>query len=139
MANGKEKLEKKSEGVSAGTIDRVIDYAFNPSREKIREMTIVDRLQARYFPMLDTINLGRQYCMEVAIYRQDKKVYKVKFNKEKPIMPNLLEEFVYRTAQWQKSIAGKNLEKATDIALAEIETKFGGEEDMFKGEDVWKE
>ena len=109
--------------VTAGTIDKVIDLAFNPTRDKIREVTIIDRMQGRLFPQLDMINMMRHYVLEVAYYRQDKEAYKVTFKKEMPIQPDALEEFIYRTAQWQKSIAGKNLERATDIALAETETK----------------
>ena len=131
--------KKKDEEVSvSGAVGKVIDLAFNPSREKIREMTMVDRIQARNFPLLDMINKGRQYCIEVATYLEDPKQYKKLFGEDKPKIPNLLDEFLFRTAQWQKSIAGKNLEKATDIALAEIEAQGEGEEDVFK-EDAWKE
>jgi len=135
----KKKPEEVEQKVSAGTIDRVIDLAFNPSREKIREMTMVDRIQARNFPLLDMINMGRQYCIQVAMYRFDPKKYKKEFGVDKPEIPNLLDEFIFRTAQWQKSVAGKNLEKATDIALAEIEGKIDDGEDLFGKEDAWKE
>ncbi len=116
--------------VSAGPVDKVIELAFNPSREKIREVTIIDRLQGRLFPLLDMINTGRQYIIEVALYRQDKDAYFKEFKKKKPIPPNLLDEYIFRAAQWQKSVGGKNLERATDIALAETEVK-GGEEDIY--------
>lgn len=109
--------------VSAGAVDKIIDLAFNPSREKIREVTIIDRVQGRLFPLLDMINTGRQYILEIATYRQDKDLYRKLFKKPVPILPNLLDEFMFRTAQWQKSVAGKNLEKATDIALADTEAQ----------------
>ena len=139
---------KKSEGgkgeeevlpISAGPVDKVIELAFNPTRDKIREVTIVDRIQGRLFPQLDMINLGRRYCLEVAYYRQDKELFKKVFEKDCPIQPDLIDEFQYRTAQWQKSIAGKNLERAIDLALAETEAKVGDEEMGNIGADAFKD
>lgn len=125
---------KEEEDVKVSSpIDKVVDYAFNPSREKIREVTIIDRIQGRLFPLLDMINMGREYILEVALYRQDAEAYVKKYERPKPIPPNLLDEFIYRTAQWQKSVAGKNLERATDIALAETEVRGADEDDPFKG------
>ena len=124
--------------VSAGTIDKIIDFTFNPSRDKIREVTIIDRLQGRLFPQIDMINYMRHYCLEVAHYRQNPTEYKQIFKKERPIPPEPLDEFMFRTAQWQKSVAGKNLERATDIALAETEARIA-EKEMEFGEDAWKD
>ena len=120
--------------VSAGAVDKVIDYAFNPTREKIREMTIIDRLQARLLPQLDLISLQWQYTIEIALYRQDSNEYKRIHRKGQPTPPNLLEEYTYRVAQWQKSREGKNLDRAIDLALAETEAK-AGEDDFGKGAD----
>jgi hypothetical protein len=109
--------------VSAGPVDKVIELAFNPSREKIREVTIIDRLQGRLFPLMDTINSLYRNCIEVAMYRQSKEDYIMMYKKAKPEAMDVMDDFMFRTAQWQKSVAGKNLEKATDIALAETETR----------------
>ena len=129
----------KAVSVSAGAIDKVIDYAFNPTREKIREMTIIDRLQARLLPQLDLISLQWQYTIEIALYRQDSNEYKKIHKKSQPTPPNLLEEYTYRVAQWQKSREGKNLDRAIDLALAETEAK-AGEDDFGKGaDDYYKE
>ena len=117
--------------VSAGAIDKVIDYAFNPTREKIREMTIIDRLQARLLPQLDLISVQWQYTIEIALYRQDSNEYEKLYGKKMPIPPDLLEVYMYRVAQWQKSREGKNLDRAIDLALAETEAKAG--EDDFGG------
>ncbi len=122
---GEEPVEEKAPPVSAGAVDKVIDLAFNPTRDKIREVTMVDRMQGRLFPQLDMINMGRAYILEIAHYRKDKIAYKVLYKKDFPESPNLLEEFIFRSAQWQKSIGGKNLERAIDIALAETEAKAG--------------
>jgi len=130
---------KTEEPAVSSPIDKVIDLAFNPSREKIREVTIIDRIQGRLFPLLDMINTGRLYILEVALYRQDAEEYRKKFKKAKPIPPNLLDEYIFRTAQWQKSVAGKNLERATDIALAETEVRGAEEDDPFKGRDPFEE
>lgn len=136
VEEGEVKVEEAK--VSAGAVDKVIDLAFNPSREKIREVTIIDRIQGRLFPLLDVINAGRLYILEVALYRQDKDLYYKTFKKKRPIPPNLLDEYMFRTAQWQKSVAGKNLERATDIALAETEVK-GGEDDLYASIDPFSE
>ncbi len=124
--------------VSAGPVDKVIELAFNPSREKIREVTIIDRIQGRLFPMIDMIITGRDYILEVAYYRQDAEAYQKLFKKPRPVSPNLLEEFLFRTAQWQKSVQGKNLERATDIALAETEIR-GADDGDLNSTDAWKE
>lgn len=124
--------------VSAGPVDRVIELAFNPSREKIPEVTIIDRLQGRLLPQLTLIAQQWQYVLEVAYYRQDSSRYATSYKRPVPVSPSLIAEYMYSLAQWQKSIGGKNLERATDIALAETETR--GEEDTSGGGgDTWKE
>ena len=145
---GKEKIQRKKPGVeeevedtepesvSAGAVEKALDLAFNPTREKIREVTIIDRLQGRMFPLLDVINMGQKYILEVAMYRQDKETYLKEFRKKRPTSPNWLDELMYRTAQWQKSVQGTNLTKITDIALAEVETR-AGEEELPSGADIW--
>ena len=125
--------------VSAGAIDKVIDYAFNPSREKIREMTIIDRLQARLLPQLDLVNLQWQHTIEVATYRQDSIEYAVIYKQKQPKPPNLIDEYMYRVAQWQKSRDGTNLNKAIDIALAETEAKAGEDDFGDKADNYYKE
>jgi hypothetical protein len=130
--------EPELAAVSQGSIDKVIDYAFNPTRDKIREMTIIDRLQARLLPQLDLVNQSWQYIIEVAMVRQDSVEYERLFKRKRPIPPNPIEEYTYRMAQWQKSRDGKNLERATDIALAETETRGDDGSDV-GGSDVWKD
>jgi len=123
-------------------VDKVVDYAFNPSREKIREMTIIDKMQGRLFPLLDMIEAARVYIMEVAMFRYDRVAYIAAHpNAPMPKPPALIDEFMFRTAQWSKSIYGKNLERATDIALAETEMKGGEEDDDGSGQadKVWKD
>lgn len=129
-----DKAEKDPEPVS-NPIDRVIDLAFNPTREKIREMTNIDRLQGRYFPILDTASLMMKYCIKIAFYRQDAREYASLFEEAFPIPPDMMDEFTFRTAQWQKSVGAKNLDKAIDIALAETEARM--EEGEGLGESDW--
>ena len=125
--NGDEEEQPKQLAVTAGAIERIVDYAFNPSREKIREVTSVDRMQGRLLPQLDLINTIWDYVIAIAEYRQDATLYK-KINKRKqPSLPDLISDFVYRTAQWQKSVQGMNLKSAIDIALAETEARAGEE------------
>jgi len=125
---GEEEEGEEEVKVSAGAIDKVVDYAFNPSREKIREMTVIDRLQARLLPQLDLVSLQWEHSLEIATYRKDSNEYAKVFKKKQPVSPNLLEEYMYRVAQWQKSKEGKNLERAIDLALAETEAKAGEDE-----------
>ena len=106
----------------------VVELAFNASRDKIREMTIIDRVQGRLLPQLDIVSIQWQYVIEIALYRQDSLEYARLFSKDgkvklRPVPPDLHDEFMYRTAQWQKSVQGENLKRATDIALAETETR----------------
>ena len=125
--------------VSAGAIDKVVDLAFNPSRDKIREVTIIDLLQGRLLPQLDMVELVWQHVIEVATYRQDSVEYARLYKMEQPIPPNIIDWFVYRTAQWQKSIKGRNLEKMIDIALAETEARAGEEDELGERTDAWRE
>ena len=136
-----DELDEKPEPpeVSQGSVDKVIDLAFNPSRDKIREVTIVDRIQGRLFPQLDMINYMRKYCIEIAMFREDAGRYQEIFKQQRPISPEPLDEFLYRTAQWQKSVQGKNLERATDIALAETEGKSMEGDDFGEKNDPWKD
>lgn len=120
-------------GVSQGPVDKVVEYAFNPTQEKIREVTVIDRIQGRLLPQLDVMNQTWQHFIEIATYRQDADLYFTLYGKEKPEPPNLMETFTYRTAQWQKSIGGKNMQSAVDIALAETEAKGGELEEPVSG------
>ena len=122
--------------VSAGPVDRVIDLAFNPSREKLREVTIIDRMQGRTFPLIDTMSSLFLDCVKIAAYRQSPETYPQVFEEDHPpVVFNTMQEYLLYTAQWQKSIAGKNLERATDIALAETEKDIEGEEEQYGGGD----
>lgn len=115
--------------VSAGPVDKVIEFAFNPTRDAIRGVTVIDRMQGRFFPIIDTMNRVFNHCLEIASYRQSRTDYKLWYNKPKPEPLDITDELMFRTAQWQKSVAGKNLERATDIALAETETRSPDDDD----------
>jgi hypothetical protein len=134
----KTEKEKGPPSVTAGAIEKIVDIALNPSRDKAREFTVIDRMQGRLLPQLDLIDLVWQYAIEIAAYRQDASEYEEVYNKKKPIPPNLIDEFTYRTAQWQKSIGGQNLKSAIDLALAETEARTGEEGD-FSGADIFEE
>ena len=118
-----EEIEADPASVSAGPVDKVIELAFNPSREKLREVTIIDRMQGRLLPQLDLIAVSWQYAIEISVYRQDSIEYEKIYRRKRPVATDLIDEFMYRTAQWQKSVQGKNLDRAIDIALAETETR----------------
>jgi hypothetical protein len=137
-----EVLEAAPVGVSAGAVEKALDLAFNPTREKLREVTIIDKTQARLFPMLDVINMLWGGVIEVASYRENKDTYAAFFKKFGRIKPNEiqlpLDELMYRTAQWQKSQGGANLTKITDIALAETEGHTGEDEGLGNANDAWK-
>jgi len=126
--------------VSAGAVERVVDLAFNSSREKIREVTIVDRIQGRLFPLMDMVNQGRSFVLEIAQYRQDPVKYREIYpDKIKPVTPNLMDDFMYRTAQWQKSVGGINLNKLIEVAMIEKEN-VNTDEDLYSNDtDAWKD
>jgi hypothetical protein len=128
-----EEPEPEPTAVSAGPVDKVIELAFNPTREKIREVTIIDRLQGRLFPIMDAMNALYRNCIEISMYRQSPEGYRTVYKKEKPAPVDIMDEMMFRVAQWQKSVQGKNLEKATDIALAETETRGGEGEEPIAG------
>lgn len=119
---------KEPPDITQGPINRVIDLAFNPSRDKIREVTVVDRIQGRLLPQLDVIDVAWDYVIQIAVFRQDSTEYERVYKQRRPIPPNFISDFTYRTAQWQKSIMGTNLKSAIDLALAETETEAGREE-----------
>jgi len=140
-----EEEPEEPQPVSAGAIDRIVDYVFNPTREKIREVTSVDRIQARLLPQLDIVENMWKYVIEIADYRKNTKTCCIKSiddlatfealikNKKQPDPINIIDEFIYRTAQWQKSVGGMNLKSAIDLALAETETRANEEGDVLGG------
>jgi len=114
--------------VTAGAIGKVVDLVGNPSRESIRGVTIIDRVQGRLLPQLDVIDKVWDYVLQVASYRHDAKEYAILYKKKVPVLPNLIDEFIYRTAQWQRSVYGTNMKSLMDLAMAEKEA--GSEEGM---------
>ena len=134
-----EVVEEEPKPVTQGSIDKVLDYAFNPSREKIREMTNIDRIQARWLPQLDVANDMWDYLDQIALYNYDPKEFEVLYKRKYPLAPNIIELFTYRTAQWQKSVAGSNLKAAIDLALSEQENKPGEYDDNGTGYDPYKD
>ncbi len=107
--------------ISNGTVDHIVDLLLNPSRDKIREVTVVDRFQGRMFPQMDMCGALMHYVLEIAMYREDSALYRQVYKRKHPISPDLHEEFLYRTAQWQKSINAKNLDAGMSLAQAEVE------------------
>ena len=125
--------------VSAGPVEKALELAFNATWEKLREVTIINRLQGVLFPQLDMINTLRGYILEIAHYRQNSTAYVEMFDKPCPVSPNALDELLFRTAQWQKSIEGRNLGKLTEIAMAEMESHSESEEDIVGNKDPFKD
>jgi hypothetical protein len=129
---------EKPKPVSAGTVDKSLDLAFNPSDEMLPSVTIIDRTQGRLFPVIEIINIAWSDVMEVAYYRQNKDEYRKMFGRPKPVSLNWLSKLLHHTAMWQKSVGGTNLTKITDIALADIETRSGDDGDnSYGGTDAW--
>ena len=141
MADDKEEEKFNSKITSGNVAGQIASLALNPSREKIKEFTYINRFQATLFPLLDTIIAGRKYLLEIALYLQNPIEYKKTMKQQKlpqePVLPNLAEELLYSTAQWQKSIAGKNLERGLDLATAEIESKAGEDDELTSFDKDW--
>lgn len=124
--------------VDQGAVREALSLAFNPTAEKIREVTIIDKRQAKLFPMMDVISSLMDGCIQIAVYRQNKDNYVTLYQKEKPNeLKSHMNELLYRTAQWQKSEKGANLTKITDIALAQVETRAGEDEGYPGTNDAW--
>jgi len=131
---------KNPPGVSAGAIGpRMVDYIFNATREKLREVTSVTQIEAQLLPQIDVVDTMWKYAIEVAYYRQNADNYKRLFGQERPVPPDPIGEWIYRKAQWNKSIQGMNLKAGIDITLAETEARMGGEEGLGDGADAWKD
>lgn len=125
---GEEEHTKKEPPVSQGAIDRIVDLVGNPSRDKIREVTSITAMQGKLLPQLDIYDLMWQHYIEVAMYRQNPVLYEETYERVMPIFPNIVEEFMYRTAQWQKSVQAMNLKSMMDLALAETEARGAADE-----------
>lgn len=126
-----EKQTEKPPAVTAGPIEKVVDYLFNPSDDKQREVTSIDRIQGRLLPQLDVVDMMWGYAIEISVYRWDAIEYEKLYDKESPIPPNPVREFIRRTAQWQKSIQAMGLKSGLGIAQAEAESRMSeGEEPL---------
>ena len=130
-----EELDGKVADITS-VLGKVVDYLYDADDERFREVTIIDRLQARLLPQLDIQDDSWQYVMEIAAYRKDSVAYETVYGRPQPIHPNLIGIFKKRTAQWAKSRDGKGIERAVDIALAETETR-DREEEGYDDKDAW--
>jgi hypothetical protein len=134
--------ENKEEPISRGSVvGQIASLILNPAKDKLKEFTYINRYQASLFPLLDTIIIGRQYVLEVQAYLMSKEEYRKAAKKVHksiiPEMPDLASVMLYSTAQWQKSIGGKNFEKGIELALAETEKEKDGLSGI-KGVDNWE-
>lgn len=105
--------------VSAGPVDKVIDMVFNPADNKILEFTSLDRNQVKLIPQLGIINDVWEHCIKIAEFREDALSYAVKYKETQPAQANLMDRFIFLTAQCQRSLNGLNMKSAIDLALAE--------------------
>lgn len=122
------KAEEPPKSVTQGAIDKITDLMFNPTRDKIREVTSIDRTQARWLPQLDVNMDVWAYVLEIAAYNDDYEGYQEEYEKDYPEPPNIYDIFIYRTAQWQKSVAAMNLKAGMELSLAEKEREFDDRE-----------
>lgn len=125
--------ENEEQKTTAGAIERLVDYAFNPSDEKLREMTVINRMEGMLLPIVDILGTERQNILDIVSYRYDPTAFEKIARKKYPESPDLVALFVKRKAQWNKSIEGRNLKEAINVTLADIEVR-SGEEDMFGNE-----
>ena len=111
-------------GVSQSSVGKIADMTLNPTREKIREVTVVDIIQGHLFPILDTLNTEWDYILKISMFRQNKDAYAELYpDAPVPVSPDTVDNFTYRTAQWQKSIRGRGLEHAVDLAKSQQESE----------------
>jgi hypothetical protein len=138
-AVAEEEPHEEPKPVSQGSIEKVLDFIFNPSEEKIREVTTIDRIQAKWLPQLDVANEMWDYLDQIVLHNYDTVEYERQYKKKYPIAPNIIRVFTYRTAQWQKSIGGANMKAGIDLALAEQENKANEYDDNGTGYDPYKD
>ena len=119
--------EVKPIPVSAGPVDKAMDLQYNPSRDAIRGVTVIDRVQGRLLPQMDMVNTARRFCIEIATYRQSPQDFALIYGKPFPIQPDLMDELMYRMAQWQKSVGGKSLSNLNTIVQTEKENQADDE------------
>lgn len=115
--------EKPPPPVSSGDVGKIMDFMFNPSRDSIRTVTIIDRMQGQLLPQLDLANSVYHYLIEVATYRMNCDLYAEQYKQIRPKQPDIIDDFVFRTAQWQKSVGGVNLNKGVEVVLADMESR----------------
>ena len=132
-----EEIEPKPRAVSAGAVDKIADYLCNPNDETFREVTFIDRQQGRLLPLVDIIDEGLQYMMESILYRHNSTEYGKIFERNQPIPPNLLHSLVFRTAQWQKSVDGRNFKELKELGLTELEARTMDDERGYSSRDDW--
>ncbi len=142
--------EQKGTNVSLGGVDKVIDLLGNPTRDKLRETTYINRYQASLFPLLDTLNRAWDYVIAQSWYIANKAEYKKRYpelaaaakkvrgKSEEPLPPDLADELLVRISQWNRSIAGRTVEKMSDLALAQIESQMQDDNYADKA-DSWGE
>ena len=128
----KPKKAEEDRNLAAGDIKSLLAAVYNPPRESIRGFTIVDRIQGRLLPQLDVLSLMWDYVEDIAAYRFDWRKYEENHPDSLiPKVPNLIEEFTYKTALWQRSVGGKAMERGIDLSLAEIESGGNEEQDYY--------
>jgi len=116
---------------------KALDLGYNPTRDKEREVTVVDRYQVRLLPLIDVTNTGLQYVLEIAYYRQDADVYEELYGRVMPVPPNLMEEYIHRMVQWNKSRDGAAFNKLNELIQIEMETKAMDDEGGLRGIGKW--
>lgn len=117
-----------------GSTAKLVEYMFNASKDKLREVTIISREQGKLLPQLDIVNGMLHYVVEIAQFRQNQAVYYKLYKRARPLCPDVFDDFIHRTAQWQKSVNGVNLHEGVNIALAEVESRQQ-ENDFYPGGD----
>ena len=128
----KVKKVEEERSLAAGDIKSLLAAVYNPTRESIRGFTIVDRIQGRLLPQLDVLALMWAYVEDIAAYRFDWRKYGEEHPDDPvPRVPNLIEEFTYKTALWQRSVGGKAMERGIDLSLAEIESGSNDDQDYY--------
>lgn len=121
---------------------QIADTLLNTSRDRAKEFTYITRYQAILFPLLDTVIVGKNHIIAIAEYMEGKAQglseakLKALYKKASEI-PDLAEQLLYSTTQWNKSIGGAHIKRSFDLAETDLTNK--DEPDLMGGFDYQDE
>ena len=117
----KKKEEDKVVNITGKAGEDLVEFTFNTARDKMLEMTVLGRAQALNLSILLTLRDLRDYLAKEADFQSGN-------IEEQPEPFFCIDHWSYYYMQAQRSVDGRNLTKATDMAQSKIESQAGAED-----------